>query len=103
MYPVICDMIRLNLLLYSILPGPMERKLVWESCFNCGAWGLLEMHILLTDDIVEFGLVGDVDKSREVLMTPAMYIQLPYINHEDLLLSFLMVRCPVSNHDNFFL
>ena len=79
----------------------MERKLVLESCLKCDSWGLLEMHVLLTDDIVEF--CSGVGTSRELLMTSAMYIRFPYIQHEDLVLSFLMVRCPVSNNYSFLL
>ena len=89
----------LNLFLYSIFPGLMERKIVWESCLENHSWGLLEMHILLTEEIVEFDMYFDLDTIRELIESPAMYIQLPYTHHEDLLLSFLMVRCPVSTND----
>ena len=80
----------------------MEKKLVWESCLKYDSWGLLEMHILLTDDIVEFGM-RDVEMMREVKMSKVIDIKLPYRQHEDLVLRFLMSRCPVSNTNNFLL
>ena len=78
----IYDVLPLNLLLCSILPGLMQRKLVWESRLECDSWGLLEIDMLLTDDILEIGKRSDLNSTRDVLLSPAMYIQLPYINME---------------------
>ena len=84
----------------------MERKLVLESCLRRGSWGLLEMYILLTDDIVDFDDyptrvmwddLDDLDRVHEQL-APAIDIKLYYEHHSDLLLSLLMVKCPVSNN-----
>ena len=80
----------------------MERKLILESCLRHGRWGLLEMYILLTDDVVDFdvhpfGLWTDLDRIYEQL-TPVIDIKLYYKQHADLLLSLLMVKCSVSNN-----
>ena len=92
--------------IYSILSGLMERKLVLESCLRRGSWGLLEMYILLTDDIVEFDVhpiksvwedLDDLVTAREQF-SPAIDIKLDYKEHGDFLLSLLMVKCPVSNN-----
>ena len=79
----------------------MERKLILESCLRSGAWGLLEMYILLTDDIVDLhvrrsGVWDNVDMMREQL-APAVDIKLNYTQHQDLFLSLLRARCPVGN------
>ena len=81
------------------LTGLKERKLVLESCLRRGRWGLLEMSILLTDDIIEFDERCDrwsPDSIREQL-SPAVDIKLPLGQHQDLFLSLLIARCPVSN------
>ena len=92
--------------IYSILSGLMERKLVLEACLRRGSWGLLEMYILLTDDIVEFdvhptsGMWDDLDNlvtAREQLAS-AIGIKLDYKQYSDLFLLLLMVKCPVSNN-----
>ena len=79
----------------------MERKLILESCLRSGAWGLLEMYVLLTDDIVDLhvrpsGVWDNVDMMREQL-APAVDIKLNYTQHQDLLLLLLRARCPVGN------
>ena len=51
-------------------------------CLECDSWGLLEIDMLLTDDILEIGKRSDLNSTRDVLLSPAMYIQLPYINME---------------------
>ena len=90
--------------LSSILTGPRERKLVLESCLRCKAWGLLEMYVLLTDDVVELDQRHEdwnlpVDTVKELNShLPVNKIKLPYIQYPDLFLSLLIARCPVSNH-----
>ena len=81
----------------------MERKLVLESCLNRGRWGLLEMYILLTDDIVEFDVIfldpeNDLDELITIreAMAPDIDIRLDYKLHPDLFLELLIARCPVS-------
>ena len=77
----------------------MERKLVLESCLKRNAWGLLEMYVLLTDNVVRFEMcseVLDLDTVREHLC-PAVDIKLPYKQNQDVFLSLLVARCPVSN------
>ena len=85
---------------YPILKGLGERKLVLESCLRYGSWGLLEMYILLTDHTVEFDVVEpriwNLDAVLEQL-SPTMDIKLDYMEHQDLLLSLLVTRSPVSN------
>ena len=89
-----------------MLSGLIERRLVLESCFRRGSWGLLEMCILLTDDVVDFKVLplqlwndhGDLDINVvHKQLAPAVDIKLDYKEHTDLLLSLLMVKCPVSN------
>ena len=79
----------------------MERKFVMESCLKSGTWGLLEMFILLTDDIVKLDDHScqsweDPDTMHRQLAT-AINIRLDHKRHHDLFLSLLMARCPVSN------
>ena len=81
----------------------MERKLILESCLRSGRWGLLEMYILLTDDVVEINLEHSqaMKTSLELLrelLSPAVDIKLDYRKHQDLILSLLIARCPVSNN-----
>ena len=90
----------LKLFLYFTLTGVLERNFTLEMCFKRGTFGLLEMYILLTDGIAELyvGGCGDgdfLDRTREQLF-PAVDIKLPHKQHEDLFLSILMARCPVS-------
>ena len=84
----------------------MERDFVLKSCLRRGSWGLLEMFMLLTDDIVDFDVhptrgmwedLDDLDRVHEQL-APAIDIKLHYEQYSDLLLSLLMVKCPVSNN-----
>ena len=81
----------------------MERKLVRESCLRSGRWGLLEMYILLTDDVVEISVLHkrtmkmSLEEMRELLAAD-VDIKLDYRKHQDLILSLLIARCPVSNH-----
>ena len=77
----------------------MERKLVLQSCMNSDSWGLLEMFILLTDDIVEFDMLSegwDLDMECEHL-GPDIDVKLDYLDHGDWLITILIARCPVSN------
>ena len=65
------------------------------------------MYILLTDNIeeVHVGGCGDgdfLDLMREQLF-PAVNIKLPHKQHEDLFLSLLMARCPVSREFPIFI
>ena len=81
----------------------MERKLVRESCLRSGRWGLLEMYILLTDDVGEINLVHNRTKKTSLellreLLSPDVDIKLDYRKHQDLILSLLIARCPVSNN-----
>ena len=81
----------------------MERKLVRESCLRSGRWGLLEMYILLIDDVVEISVLHkrtmkmSLEEMRELLAAD-VDIKLDYRKHQDLILSLLIARCPVSNH-----
>ena len=83
----------------------MERKIVLKSCLRRDSWGLLEMFILLTDDVIDFYVrsrnqqedLDDLNAVREKL-APAIDIKLHYEQYSDLLLSLLMVKCPVSNN-----
>ena len=86
----------------------MERRLVLESCLRRGSWGLLEMYILLTDDVIDFDVhptavecenLDDLDILREQL-SPAIDIKFHYKQYGDLFLFLLMTKCPVSH---FFL
>ena len=78
----------------------MERKLLLKSCLKSRSWGLLEMYIFLTDDIVEFDDVRVEDFDLETLREQESLLfdlKLDIIQHEDLFFSLLMARCPVSN------
>ena len=84
----------------------MERNLVLESCLANDSWGLLDMYVILTDDIVEFDMrieSWDLERRREITWSPAIDIKLNHKQHEDLVLSFLRDRCPVSIRKNFLL
>ena len=84
------------LFIYSILTGPMERKLVLKLCLERKTWKLLEMYILLTDDIVKFDM-RYVDWRRDMLgqlNMRAADIKLPHKQH--LIFPLLIARCPVS-------
>ena len=81
-------------------PGRMERKLVLESCLHRGSCRLLEMYILLTDDVAEFNMISEhwfLDKKFEKL-TPkgSKDVKVVYYEEEDLLITLLMARCPIS-------
>ena len=71
----------------------MERKLVWESCLYTGSCGLLEMYILLTDDVVEFGMFSK-DWCSNMRLT--QYTPIKEAQHQDLLIPLLIAKCPVS-------
>ena len=43
------------------LTGRMERNLLLQSCLKGVAWGIEEMSILLSDDIIEFGMPLESD------------------------------------------
>ena len=76
----------------------MERNLVLQSNLTSDTWGLLEMYILLTDDIVEFNLPGRVlhtCKLRTNLIS-VIDMKLNCKTHQDLFLSLLIAKCPVS-------
>ena len=76
----------------------MERKLVLESCLKHKTWGLLEMSVLLTSDIVEIDMTSkdlNLDTWREQMAD--IDIKLKYEKHQDLFFSLLRARCPVSN------
>ena len=77
----------------------MERKLVMASCFTTSSWGLVEMSILLTDDVVEFDMISlDSDLDMECRQfVPDFDVKLDYYNHEELLVPLLIAKCPVSN------
>ena len=84
----------------------MERKLVLESCWAGDSWGLLDMYVLLTDDIVEFGMGSgliDLARKQELTWSPATDIKLNHKQHEELVVSLLISRCPVSICNIFFL
>ena len=73
----------------------MERKLILESPLLAGSWGLLELYILLTDDIVEL----DVDPYDLDLHIYSMLRNCTVaidVQHLDLLISLLIAKCPVS-------
>ena len=77
----------------------MERKLVLESCLASGTWGLVEMFILLTVDTVEIDVPLEMTQYTSTLrnqMIPATDIKLKYKKHQDLFLSLLIAKCPVS-------
>ena len=79
----------------------MERKFVLESCLTSGQWGLLEMYILLTDDILEFDgghKEYDYPEAFRERMAPAIDIKLYYRQHQDLFFLLLRIRCPVSKN-----
>ena len=87
------------LVLCSILTGLIERKLVLQSCMRSQLWGLLEMSILLTDDIVEFNMLSMewyLDWACKQLNSN-VDVKLYYRKHGDWLVSLLTARCPVSN------
>ena len=94
-------MIAKIIFIFFVGTGVMERKLVLESCLTSGRWGLLEMWILLTDDIVEFDggrrKYGNLEAFWKKV-TPAIDIKLDYREHHDLFLLLLTVKCPVSSN-----
>ena len=78
----------------------MERKLVLEATLANGRWGLLEMYLLLTDDIVELKVCFKIQDYLDIepeYRVPDIDIKLDYKNHPDLFLSLLIARCPVSD------
>ena len=84
--------------------GTMERKFVLESCLKSGFWGILEMYILLTDEMVEFEMpsdckVWDLDTLR-VCLSPLPGVRLNYKRQLDTLITLLRIRCPVSISTN---
>ena len=75
----------------------MERKLVLES-LEYEILDLLEMYILLTDDIVEFDVRPgrcNLDTVRKRFCSD-YHKTYTYKQHENLLLTLLKTRCPVS-------
>ena len=78
----------------------MERKLVLQSCLKSVAWGLVEMSILLTDDIVEFDMLSEdwglLDMQWQH-SAPEIDVKLDYLDHSDMLIPLLIAKCPVSN------
>ena len=77
----------------------MERKLVMESCFKTFSWGLVEMSILLTSDVVEFDMLSgcmNLEGERRQFL-PDFDVKLDYYDHEELLVPLLIAKCPVSN------
>ena len=76
----------------------MERKLVMTSCFTTSSWGLVEMSLLLTDDVVGFDMLSDGwDVDRECRKyVPDIDLKLDYYDHEELLVPLLIAKCPVS-------
>ena len=73
----------------------MERKLVLESSLLAGSWGLLELYILLTDDIVELDIIPH-DLDLHVYSKLRSYTVDIDVQHEDLLIPLLIARCSVS-------
>ena len=76
----------------------MKRKLVLQSCMNNVSWGLLEMSILLTDDIVDFDMlfwVWDLDSECNQFL-PDIDIKLKNYEHQDLIIPLLIAKCPES-------
>ena len=78
-----------------VLTGLVERKLVLESCLQNGEWGVLEMYILLTDEILEFDEWALESVYEQAPLT--FDIKLDILQHEHLFFSLLMARCPVSS------
>ena len=80
--------------------GRMERKLVLESCLHRGSSRLLEMYILLTDDVVEFNMISEdwfLDKKfKQFTPKGSKDVINVYYEEEDLLITLIMARCPVS-------
>ena len=78
----------------------MERKFVLESGLASGRWGLLELCILLTNDVVEFDggrrKYDYLETFREKL-SPAIDIKLHYRKHFDLFLTLLRIKCTISS------
>ena len=89
----------------------MERNLVRQAGFRSETWGLVEMSVLLTDDIIEFDMLSDKfvnfdilsgDWDRHVLdmqwryFAPDDDVRLDYIEHGDWLITLLIAKCPVS-------
>ena len=82
-----------------ILSGLMQRKFILKTCLRRGSWGVLEMFILLTDDIIDFDMTRhetwDMDTSYDQL-TSVEDIYFNYSQRLDSLLSLLTIKCPVS-------
>ena len=76
----------------------MQRKLVLELCLKRGEFGLLEMYILLTNDIIEFEGYSDLRCLDTLRKQMSIDIEIPCRQHQDLLLLLLRARCPVSNN-----
>ena len=84
----------------------MEKNLVLESFLISRKWGILDMYILLTEDTVIFDdgyqmpYSLDAHVLREQLSIvkggAPIDIKLDWSKHQDLFLSLLMTRCPVS-------
>ena len=69
-----------------------------ESCFTTSSWGLVEMSILLTGDVVEFDMLSegwDIDRECRKYV-PDIDLKLDYYDHEELLVPLLIAKCPVS-------
>ena len=92
-----------------IFSGSMEKKLVMESCLRSHRWGLQEMHLLLTEDIVEFdvncscferntsfGLSTINNRQPLNIKCHGNQLKCHGNQQQDLLLSLLIARCPVS-------
>ena len=69
----------------------MERRLLIESCLRLDKWGILEMFVLLTEDIVVFEehQSWDLDVIREQLC-PTTEMKLNNKTLQHLLLSLLV-------------
>ena len=76
----------------------MERNLLLQSCLKCVEWGIVEMSILLSDDIVEFILPSESDSEDLIdIHAPKIDVKLKYLHHSDLFIPLLIAKCPVSN------
>ena len=76
----------------------MERKLLLQSCLKSVKWGLVEMSIILSNDIVEFGMISETDLEDLIdVQDPESDVKLDYLDHSDLVIALLIAKCPVSN------
>ena len=80
---------------FSFLVSSWANQFLLGIVQNDSHWGLLDMFVLLSEDIVTF----DVNTQKPIFqeMETNISSKFPHHEHGDLLLELLRVKCPVSN------